>query len=139
MSGLNLDPMFFWPQVMRWHEKVCPMVVFQGFTPPKLSEWSDKYKNVDFIVEDGDEIINKPNVSFRWRERMDYKSWVESWARTDYLVCDKNNKDYWLQASLCGTRALHTLEDFERMLPTLIPLAKIDRIDNWEKAKNLLT
>ena len=139
MSGLNLNPMFFWPQVKRWHEKSFPIVVFYKSVPNDLERWANENKLAEFILEDCEVSFNLQNVISRWRDKAEYKSWVESWAKVDYLVCDKSEEEYWLQAGLCGVKVIFDLSDFENLLPTLPPLTKIERIENWENTKKLLT
>lgn len=139
----SLNPMFFWPRVMKWNERACPRVVIKGNTEEEFLEQIAKHQEIDFVIEDSDSVIapRLNNLVFRWSNKVSYKSWVDEWARVDYLICDENDKNYWVQAGLCGVKVFFRWEDFVKALDQgeILVLSKVDRIDQWESTKNLLT
>jgi len=142
-SWKSLDPMYFWPLVMRWKNRVCPRIVIKGNSEEEFLEQISKHPEMDFVIEDSESLVAPRfnNLVYRWRNKMSYKSWVDEWARVDYLVCDENDKDYWMQAGLCGVKVFFSWEKFVEALNRgeILVLSKIDRIDQWEMTKNLLT
>lgn len=141
-SGLrNLDPMYFWKYVMA-KKREHPCVVIYNYKPEKLLIWAKEHPRVNFIVESdkvpGGIDVFIHNTVYRWMEGMSYDEWLRRWNWTDYVLCDENDKEYWIQAQLCGVTPLFRDKDLEKVLNDIQPLDSVQRIDNWEQARNYL-
>lgn len=140
-SGLNLNPILYWKYVMAI-KRSYPCIVFFDIVPKQLETWAKKYPRISFIVEFSNyrEFPNKyfsSNIIYRWRESLSDEEWLERWRWTDILLCDKEKLDYWLQANLCGVKCIFNEKDLN--LDEVQVLTSVERIENWENAKNLLT
>ena len=137
----ELNPMFFWARVMKTWDKQCPEVVIKKACDDAILSIVKNNPNIDFVFEDVQEIPDTKieNVYFRRRDRMSYRQWVDSWERTDYLLCDEEDKNYWMQAGLCGVQVIYSLEELKQNLSEIHCLSKLERVENWEKYKKLLT
>lgn len=137
----NLDPMFFWKYVMPKSQHRIPKVVFLDFDidNPEIEKICSKYPEVYFIIEEGEYSRKKDFleiVNYRWRDRMEYWQWLESWKFTDYVIANKDDIELWIQPALCGVKILFDVEDLG---DTVTPIDTVGRIENWEWAKTLLT
>ena len=141
-NGLqSLDPMRFWKYVMA-KKRQHPAVVVFGRLPDHLKEWAKTYPQVNFIVE-GDTIEEEisvfiPNVTYRWHTGMNYEEWLERWNWVDYVLCDKNAPEYWLQAQLCGVSPIFNEKELLEILKEIQVLDSVKRIENWESARKSL-
>ena len=143
VNGLkSLDPMRFWKYVMA-KKRQHPCVVIYGYLPEKLYLWAKENPMINFIVESdtipGGIPVFIPNITYRWMEGMSYDEWLERWNWTDYVLCDENVPEYWLQAQLCGVTPIFNEEDFAKVLEGMKVLDSVKRIENWETARTLLT
>lgn len=142
-NGLNLNPMYFWPHVMGYQNRACSKVVIRHCVSVfKICELAKEYTTVNFVLEDYSTSASTthPNILWRWTDRLTYEEWVRGWSTTDYLLCDEIDRNYWMQAQLCGVKIFFDLKTFEQELKTgLKILSSVERINNWESAKNLLT
>ena len=138
----NLDPMFFWKYVMPKSQHHIPKVVFVDYKieNPELARLSNKHKNVDFVVETvgnpGGQEVFLQNVNYRWRDRTEYRQWLDSWKLTDYVIANKDDIELWIQPALCGVKILFDVEDLGDIVT---PIDTVGRIENWEWARTLLT
>lgn len=135
----DLNPMFFWQFVLNKH---CSSVPTIAIYKPDLCnedffEFVEKNQQYDFVF-DAFEYCDVPhNVLIRFLEKHEYKSWVRDWNRIDYLLCDEKEKRYWMSAGLCGVKVFHNVNDL--LKSNIHKLSSVERIDNWENTKNLLT
>ena len=137
-NSKNLDPMFFWRFVMSKYSDRLPCVLIKGNPSPEVIDWMKRVKRpVNWIVEDGGEIPGMKNVLYRERNRYSDRDWLKSLSTTDYYIFDDENKDYWLPVALCGVKIIFDAKELSELEPEV--LTTLDRIDNWERAKNLLT
>lgn len=132
---LNLDPMYFWQFVMKGSEDRLPCILIKGNVPEDLVEVIKNNPYVSWIVEDGEEIPELKNVLFRDEKRLTEKERTRGWSSIDYIICDKNQPECWLVAGLCGVKVLFEWNDNTKIKV----LSKVERIENWEWARNLLT
>ena len=137
----NLDPMFFWKYVMPKTSHNIPKVVFLDFDidNSEIEKICSKYPEVNFVIEK-EEYSRKKDfleiVNYRWRDRMEYWQWLDSWKFTDYVIANKDDIELWIQPALCGVKILFGVEDLG---DTVAPIDAVGRIENWEWAKTLLT
>ena len=137
----NLDPMFFWKYVMPKTNHNIPKVVFLDFDidNSEIEKICSKYPEVNFVIEK-EEYSRKKDfleiVNYRWRDRMEYWQWLDSWKFTDYVIANKDDIEGWIQPALCGVKILFDVEDLG---DTVAPIDAVRRIENWEWAKTLLT
>lgn len=137
----NLDPMFFWKYVMPKSQHSVPKVVFLDFDidNSEIEKICSKYPEVNFVIEK-EEYSRKKGfleiVNYRWRDRMEYWQWLDSWKFTDYVIVNKDDIELWIQPALCGVKILFDVEDLG---DTVTPIDTVGRIENWEWAKTLLT
>lgn len=139
---MSLNPMFFWQFVMPKSTHLIPKVVCVDYkiSREKLIALANKYRDVDFIIENkcatGESSVILNNVGYRWRDRMEYRHWLESWTGIDYVIAQKENLEDWIQPALCGVKILFSEDE----LPEIIyPFDSVSRIENWEWAKEVLT
>lgn len=143
-SGLkNLDPMAYWKYVMAVKRGKPCVVIFDIF-PEELEYLAKKYPLVDFVIEakDYDDIPKGqtcPNIIYRWRDNLSEKEWLNRWRWTDCLLCNENVLEYWIRAKLCGVKCVFDISDLNDFLENAHVLNSIERIENWEYAKSLLT
>lgn len=139
----NLDPMFYWKYVMKKGNRSYPEVRFIDFpiNDGALAKLAHNNPEVVFRVESEDPPGGIPvfqsNVHFVWRKMMTPKQRLEALNNTDYVVCKKNSV-YGFEAGLCGVRVLHSLDALKN-IDILRVLSSLERIENWEKTKELLT
>lgn len=139
-NGDRLDPMRFWRYVLRKDKRdVVPRIVIyqKKILNEAILTFIRRHPEYDFIFDDIPYFEAPQNVLFRFTNRIDYKFWVEHWNRVDFLLCDEEEDLYWKTAGLCGVRALHTPNSLLNI--DIHKLDSIERIDNWENVKNLLT
>lgn len=132
---LNLDPMYFWQFVMKGSEDRLSCVLIKGNIPENLVEVIEHNPYVSWIVEDGEEVPSLKNVLYRERKRLTDKEWVKGWSSIDYLVCDEEDAEYWMVAGLCGTSVKF---GWNENIDIKV-LSKVERIENWEWARSVLT
>lgn len=133
--NLNLDPMYFWQFVMKGSEDRLPCVLIKGNIPEELTGVIKNHPYVSWIVEDGEEVPNLKNVLYRERKRQTDKGWLQGWSSIDYLVCDEEDNEYWMVAGLCGVKIIF---EWDKDLEIKV-LSKVERIENWELTRSLLT
>ena len=132
---LNLDPMYFWQFVMKGSEDRLPCILIKGNIPENLVEVIEHNSYVSWIVEDGEEVPSLKNVLYRERKRLTDKEWIKGWSSIDYLVCDEEDAEYWMIAGLCGT----SVKFGWNVNIDIKVLSKVERIENWEWARSVLT
>ena len=133
----NLNPMFYWQFVMSKHLDRLPCVLIKGEPAEGVLEWIQSVKRpVDWIIEDG-ENTGLRNVVYRERNRLTEREWLKGLTTIDFLLCNEKEKIYWMTASLCGVSSFFSLEEIEKQ--EIRVLNNVERIENWEFAKNLLT
>lgn len=143
-NGLNLDPMFFWQYVMAKGQRVRPRVAFIDLKLEKemVDNIADELPYVDFIIEeesvDNKVKSSKENVLYRWRDRIEYKNWLKTWTTVDYGVGSKENV-LSKQVALCGVKMFENVDDFLALGENIRVFNNVDRIENWESARKLLT
>ena len=133
--NLNLDPMYFWQYVMKGSEDRLPCILIKGNVPENLVEVIKDNPYVNWIVEDGEEVPELKSVLYREQKRLTTKSWLKGWSSIDYIICDKNQPECWLVAGLCGVKVLF---EWDNDLKIKVQ-SKVERIENWEWSRNLLT
>lgn len=138
----NLNPMFYWQYVMPKSSHLIPKVVFIDYEiePAKLIILAKKYADVDFVIESqsvpSGEVVALNNVDYRWRDRIEYRHWLESWTSIDYVIAKKENLDSWIEPALCGVKILFSEDELPE---TINPFDSVSRIENWEWAREVLT
>ena len=135
----NLNPMYYWQFVMKKKADRLPCVVIKGDPTVSVVRLIQQYQNypIHWIIEDGQEISEIKNILYRDSSHLSYHEWVKNWSSVDFLICKESEKDYWMVALLCGVSVI--FDDNIQDLPSIQVLSSVDRIENWEKAKNLLT
>lgn len=135
----DLNPMFFWHFVLNRHSSSIPIIVVykSSLCDEALMTFIRENQKYDFILDNFAHYDAPQNVLFRYLERYEYKTWVRDWNKIDYLLCEEKEKRYWMSAGLCGVNVFHNVKDLLRA--DIHKLSSLERIDNWEKTKNLLT
>ena len=142
-TGLNLNPMFCWKYVLSSRfEKRVPLVITFNVSQSETETLALNFSNADYLAFNpipSGYIPIYDNVTFSDRKRKTDKEYLKMLSDTDYFY--SRDKRACLEASLCGVRAFN---DFEKMAKAFFSnppkvLTKVERIENWEQAKKLLT
>lgn len=130
-SGLkSLNPMHCWKYVMSSSHRIVPAVLVMK-KPDNLKEIANSNPNVDFIVlEYSDDVRETQNIIFTTRERYTLSEWYKKLGEVDYVLCSKNDPIKF-ECGLCGVSQIEKIGEIH-------VLNSVERIENWEKAKNSL-
>ena len=142
-GSTNLNPMFWWKYVMMDKAHSVPSFCVIGRMSESLIELAKTYPEFIFYLLQTDMdsgIPNYGNIVVRWKYSLvEDKAKGEWWSKIDYLLCSDKFEEDKLEAGLCGVKCLESGEDFVLKVVQGVPLTKVDRIENWEFTKNLLT
>lgn len=137
---MSLDPMYYWKYVMKKGSRTRPEVRLidaevEVETIAKLAYYNP---NIIFRVETENNLgglpVHQENVHYVWRGIMSEKERLNALNNTDYVIYKDDNL-YGLEAELCGAERIEISDVNEK----LTVLNSVERIENWEKAKKVLT
>lgn len=140
-SNENLNPMFYWKWVLKNRGgRITPRAITIDLDYNTIKQLVKNHPEVDFSVFDTDLEEESPlfrNVLFCERGRKTDTEYYTMLSEADYFYSNDNRLN--LEAGLCGVKSCSTIEELEANLQSARVLTKIERIENWESAKNLLT
>lgn len=131
--------MFYWQWVMKNRGgRITPSVVLFDIDSEILVNMSEQYPTVDFLAFN----VETPNyfhsnILLLDRARKTQKQYLQILSDADYLYA--SDPRIRQEASLCGVKVFDNLDDLHAELRNPKVLQKVERIENWESAKNLLT
>lgn len=140
-DGLEANPIQLW-KYTRLHKKSFPPRILVWGSVNSVEQLARFNHNWEFVVAEDNPIFidfSLPNLKVVWQEGLAQEKLYEMLASVDYLFCDKEDSALWLVGMLCGATPLFTIGEVENVVENTCIPNLIDRIENWEKAENLLT
>jgi len=131
----NLDPMFYFKNVLHRKEHHIPRVLVDFAGQPELMEILSKWYDCEVIVEAKEissELLSLPILAKRYSKEKDYKS-------IDYYYCPKEKENDWFPAALSGVIVVFTFDELKDLLEKTEMPSPIQRLNMFEWAKDLLT
>lgn len=136
----NLNPMFYWKNVIQKFRREQPeiRIILDDFDEKQFSDIISGNKEIIFKLEnDTKKIQNFPNLYTVWLNNNLEDNRIHDYKTTDYLVCD--DTFLCLQAQLNGVEIIRNLDELQQKIPQIRVRNSIERIETWEKAREVLT
>lgn len=137
---MSLDPMHYWDYVMKKGERTRPEIRLVDYDIEVEKLVKIAYNNPKYIFRVESENnpgmipVYQENVHYVWRGILSEKERLRALNNTDYVIY-KDGNDRGLEAELCGAKRI----GLEEINENLTVLNSVERIENWEKARNVLT
>ena len=138
-SGLkSLNVIRYWQYVLKdkTHRNSLSCVIAKPIdnrTLALMGMW-EKYIQLGAMSE---QIMVGP-TTFMMRESLDNENSGEFWSKIDYLYCEKDDPMQYL-AGACGVTCITDSVEFFNVVQGMKKPQSIDRVEAFERVKNLLT
>lgn len=138
LNGLSdLNPQYLWKFVRINKRSHIPAMLYYKTTPQNVEGLN--YWRHTILTEAGTADTPQPNVRIVWADNLPSVEFFNLCAMTDYFYCPEEYTNEWLAAMLCGASVVHDKNAYESAILHRLPLSLVGRIENWDKAQELLT